>query len=199
VIVGSGWGWWLDDRSTVAEARVIGGEPLALVGSARDGLREWANAIDPQRPVLDLQDGQPVPTVGQLRRAFEASSPIVLGTRPERVIRSIGLTVQPYYLEAAPLSRRPTDAPMLLEAAISEYLARPVWLADLGERAGPLRAYRWRGLGEIRHAARHLAAVLAEGNLTRAAARLGITRQAMSRYLDRRTGGDHQPPRSPGR
>lgn len=203
MIRGGGWLWWLTDRSPVDEARVRSGEPVALIGDPGDALDDWARAVDPHRAVLDLTDKRRVPTVGHVRRTFDgATTPIVIGNRPERVLRSLGMWAQPYYVTAAPLASRPTDAMPLLEMALAELATtRPLRVADLGDDGDGLAAYPWRGLVEIRTTARYLAALIEEGNITRAAIRLGVTRQCLSRYLGRRMYGGpvHGTPRSAAR
>lgn len=202
MIRGGGWLWWLTDRSPVDEWRVRRGEPVALIGEPGDALDDWARAVDPHRPLLDLTDKRPVPSVGHVRRAFGGATPIVIGNRPERVLRCLGMEAQPYYVSAAPLASRPTDAMPLLEMVLAELATtQPLRMADLGDDAAGLAAYPWRGLGEIRTTARYLAALIEEGNITRAAIRLGVTRQCLSRYLGRRMygGPDHGTPRSAAR
>lgn len=187
-MIGRGWRWWLTKASPVDEARVTSGEPLALIGDRPDTIDVWAAAIDATRAVLDLRDGRPPATVGQVRRAFAEGEPIVLASRPERVIAALGLGRQAYYLGAVGLHRRPGDAMALLQAAIDERTSVPRPLASLGSRAVALQEHRWRGLGEIRVTARYVAALLdARGNLTGAARALGVSRQAITRALDRRT------------
>jgi hypothetical protein len=135
----------------VDERRVTSGEPIALIGATSDALRAWAQAVGPERRVLDLQGGGYRPTVGTVRKAFDGAAPIVLANRPEHVVRALGYAHQPYMVGAVPLAARPDDAPLLLQAAIDELTPVPLPFDALGQRAELLRAYHWpRGLGEIR-------------------------------------------------
>ncbi len=165
---------------------MLGGEPIALVGGAGDALRAWAQAIGPERRVLDLR-GRGLPSAHAVQRAFE-ESPIVLAGSAEHVVRALGFEHQVYMAGAVPLTARPSDAMALLQAAIDELTPNPMPLDALGERAELLRAHDWpRGLTEIRAAARVAAAlVMTGGNVTAAASRLGCTRQALQRWFVRR-------------
>jgi hypothetical protein len=173
----------------VDERRVTSGEPIALIGGTHDALRAWAQLIGPERRVLDLQGGAYRPSVSVVRKVFAgAHGVIVLAGRPEQVVRALGLEHQTYMVAAVSLRARPDDALVLLQAAIDELTPVPLPFDALGQRAEQLRAYDWpRGLAEIRATAWVATALLmTEGNLTAAASKIGVTRQALQRWFVRR-------------
>ena len=122
--------WYLGtDEVDRDAAMVTAGGPLALLGRADDDVVAFADRLAPERPVLDLLDGQR-PTAPELKRLFAAHpDTVILAPRIGEVVDRIGLIVQPWYVAVTPLSRRADQAIALLRAAI----------LDLGVTA-PLRA-----------------------------------------------------------
>lgn len=179
---------WYLGRDDVREdvARVNAAGPLALVGGPWDDLEGFADRIAPERPVLDIT--RRPPSAREVRRLF-GSHPetIVLARSGELVFRALGVIAQPWYMLVSPLTARPNDALRLLRDAILQ-LGVHRTLEALGPVAVTnLSAYDWpRGLHEIRDASRRFGAVLERGNLTAAARRLEVSRQAITKYINRR-------------
>jgi hypothetical protein len=180
--------WYLGRDDVDVDARSVRWrQPLALIGGDHDDVDGFADRIAAERPVLDLDER--TPTLQEVRRLFgEHPETIVLASRAERVIEALGLVVQPWYMAVSPLSARPHEALDLLREAIVQLGVR-VPLEALGEDGlAGLTAYDWpRGLREIREAARRFAAYLdSGGDLGVSARSLDVSRQALSKYLNRR-------------
>lgn len=179
--------WYLGKEDVDADARRVNeGRPLALVGSVHEDLDGFADRIAPERPVLDL--GDRTPTAPTVKRLFdEHPDAIVLAPRAEDVIGAIGLIVQPWYMAVSPLSSRSHEAMRLLREAIAQLGVRTP-LEVLGtEIVLGLAEYSWpKGLREIREAAHRFGAYLQAGNLSAGARAMSVSRQAFSKYLQRR-------------
>lgn len=180
--------WYLGrDAVDHDAARVTSGGPIALLGKADDDVAGFADRLAPERPVLDLTDGSR-PTVQELKRLFSAHpETFVLAPRIADVVDRIGLLAQPWYMAVAPLGKRPAETIALLRAAILD-LGVTVPLERLGQRRiAALAAYDWpHGLRELRAASWRIAAVLKAGNIRAASRELSVTRQSLSKYLNRR-------------
>ena len=180
--------WYLGtDEVDRDAAMVTAGGPLALLGRADDDVVAFADRLAPERPVLDLLDGQR-PTAPELKRLFAAHpDTVILAPRIGDVVDRIGLIVQPWYVAVTPLSRRADQAIALLRAAILD-LGVTAPLEGIGQGAvDGLAAYDWpHGLRELRAVAWRLAAVLQAGSVRAAANALSMTRQSLSMYLERR-------------
>ncbi len=180
--------WYLGRDDVEVDARSVRWrQPLALIGEVHDDVAGFADRIAAERPVLDLDER--TPTLQEVRRLFiEHPETIVLACRPERVIEALGLVVQPWYMAVSPLSARPQDALRLLREAIA-HLGVRVRLEALGDDAmSGLSEYGWpRGLRELREAAQRFGAYLdGGGNLSVGARSLEVSRQALSKYIQRR-------------
>ncbi len=180
--------WYLGRQDVEPDiVRVVMGGPLAIVGGKWDDAVGFAERLAPERAVLDLN--RRVPPAREVRELFAAQpDAIVIAELPEQVITSIGLIAQPWYMSIASLSSRPGEAVDLLREAIAQLgVEQPLELLG-ADVVGGLGAYPWpRGLNELREASRRIAAWIESGNLTAAAKRLQITRQAVTRYVARRT------------
>jgi hypothetical protein len=166
--------------------RVQAGGPLALVGGPWDDLEGFADRLAPERPVFDITDR--VPSAREVKARFaDAPDTIVLARTGESAFRSLGLLVQPWYMRVWSLSARPQAAIPLLREAIHQ-LGVEHNLDDFGaEAVAKLARYKWpRGLHEIRETSCRLAAVLERGNMSAAARRLRVSRQAVSKFVNRR-------------
>lgn len=76
-------------------AMVMGGGPVAILGSSDDDVVGFADRLAPERPVLDLTDGRR-PTVPELKRLFSAHpDAFVIARRIGDVVDRIGLLAQP--------------------------------------------------------------------------------------------------------
>ncbi len=181
--------WYLGRHDVDVDARSVRWrQPLALIGGDHEDVDGFADRIAAERPVLDL--GERTPSLQEVRRLFgEHPETIVLARRPERVIEALGLVVQPWYMAVSPLSARPHDAIRLLREAII-HLGVHTPLEALGEDAmAGLEEYAWpRGLRELREASRRFGAYLDGGNLGAGARSLDVSRQALSKYINRRVG-----------
>lgn len=179
--------WYLGRDDVHDDAmRVVMGDPLAIIGGRWDDALGFAQRLAPKRALLNLD--QRIPTARELRDLYAAQpDAVVVADRPERVVSALGLVAQPWYMHVSPLTARPHEAVRLLRDAIHQLgVTRPLEALGSDVIAG-LVAYQWpRGLHELRNAATRLAAVLVEGNITAAARRLAVTRQAVSKYLGRR-------------
>jgi hypothetical protein len=181
---------WYLGRDDVDEdsARLEAGGPLALVGGPFDDLVRFADRLAPDRPVVDLYER--TPSANELRALYAAHpETILLAQRHERVAIALGVIVQPWVMLVSPLTARPQQALPLLREAIAQ-LGVTAPLEELGDDfVERLDAYAWPyGLREIREMSWRLGAVLESGNLSAAARRHGLTRQAFSRYLHKRFG-----------
>lgn len=180
--------WYLGRQDVEPDiVRVVMGGPLAIVGGRWDDAAGFAARLAPERATLDLS--RRVPPAREVRELFSAQpDAIVLAERAEQVIESIGLIAQPWYLPIASLTSRPDQAINLLREAIAQLGVSPPLDVLGADVVAGLVAYPWpRGLHELREASRRIAAWIESGNLTAAAKRLHITRQAVTRYVARRT------------
>ncbi len=181
--------WYTGREDIDADAtRVLTGHPLALLGGTWDDLPGFASRLAPERAVVDLRSRRPsAREVHELRHTCPDA--VFLSNRAERVVASLGFTLQPWYIAVAPLSSRPGDAMPLLRDAIADLGVTMPLDRDASSLFEGLATYRWpRGLHELRDVARRVAALLDGGTLSDAARRLSVTRQALSKYFDRRTG-----------
>jgi hypothetical protein len=181
---------WYLGRDDVREdaARVNAGGPLALVGGPWDDLEGFADRLSPERPVLDIT--QRAPSAREVRRLY-GSHPetIVLARSGERVFSALGVIAQPWYMLVSPLAARPSEALRLLREAIAQLgVHRPLDALGL-EAITNLSLYSWpRGLYELRGASRRFGALLSYGNASAAARSLAVSRQAVAKFVQRRTG-----------
>lgn len=180
--------WYLGADDVARDAAMVtAGGPLALLGRADDDVAGFAERLAPERPMLDLLDGQR-PSAPELKRLFAAQpDTVILAPRIVEVVDRIGLIVQPWYVAVTPLGRRADQAIELLRAAIVE-LGVTAPLEGVGQGAiEGLAGYDWpHGLRELRAVAWRLAAVLQAGSVRAAASALSMTRQSLSMYLERR-------------
>lgn len=188
--------WWLGAGPSELQlrdlaARVRDGSPIALVGGQWDDIDTWAHRIDPYRAIVDLRPPRHgwrhPPSASHLRLALARDvAPFILAARADHVAESLGEIAAPYYLVATPLAARRRDAVLpLMRDVVGETTGER--LDAIGVRAvAQLGAYRWRGLGELRKVATVIATLLDAGNVTAAAARLNVSRQAVAKLLLRR-------------
>ncbi len=185
--IGRSLRWYLGrDDVEQDEVRVRGGSALAIVGGHWDDLAEFADRIAPERPVVDLVDR--TPSARELRELFSAHpDTIVLAPRAERVMGALGVIAQPWYMLVSPLTARPGEAMSLLREAVAQLGVRKEIDALGADVVAGLEEYEWpRGLYEVREASRRIGAVLETGNISAAARLLDVSRQAVSKYLNRR-------------
>ena len=179
---------WYLGRPTVATDldRIRSGGPLALVGGSWDDLQGFADRLAPARPVLDIT--RRTPSAREVTQLFgDHPETIVLARSGEQVFRALGVLAQPWYVLVSPLTARPKEAVPLLREAVAELGARRS-LDQLGAHAvANLGRYEWRGLREIRDAARRFAALLDAGKFSTASQGLGVSRQALAKYVKQRT------------
>ncbi|HVV82900.1 MAG TPA: hypothetical protein VHE35_07455 [Kofleriaceae bacterium] len=179
--------WYLGHPAMATDLdRVRSGGPLALVGGPWDDLQGFAERLAPERAVLDLT--LRIPSAREVTELFgEHPETIILARSGEQVFRALGVLVQPWYMLVSPLTARPNEAVPLLREAVAE-LGVGCSLDQLGARAvANLGRYQWRGLREIRDAARRFAALLDAGSVSSASRGLGVTRQALAKYVKQRT------------
>ncbi|HVV85646.1 MAG TPA: hypothetical protein VHE35_21445, partial [Kofleriaceae bacterium] len=157
-----------------------------FLATTDNDLHGFAERLAPERPVLDL--ALRTPSVREVTRVFEEHpETIVLARNGEQVFRALGVLAQPWYMLVSPLTARPDEAVPLLRDAIAE-LGVQRSLDHLGVHAvAKLGRYEWRGLRELRDAARRFAALLDAGSVSTASRGLGVSRQALAKYVKQRT------------
>lgn len=164
-----------DPRRGDQPASVRAPASRGTLAGAREAAEDGTLCLSLRRPPPDLTASAP------LLYAAEDTMLIVCAAEPVSA-----LALRPAPLVVPPLASRAQDLPRIID----EYAAEAV--ADLGSGSFTASDCEWvlqnaaTSLDEIDKATRRLVAVRGSANTTAAAARLGMTLVALSRWLDRR-------------
>jgi transcriptional regulator with AAA-type ATPase domain len=144
--------------------------------------------IDGASVFLDLAELKRERTITVSRAFVERLSGTVpiIASSTRTFLNTFQGTIFPHLIVIPPLSSRRGEIAQLLSAAMDEH-GFPVSLRSIGfANLVALRDHPWkRNLVELRECAHRLGALLHSGNQTKAAQILGISRQALSKYLAR--------------
>lgn len=165
-----------DTRRGDQPASVRAPASRGTLAGAREAAEDGTLCLSLRRPPPDLAESAP------LLYAAEDTMLILCAAEPPMS----ALALRPAPVVVPPLASRAQDLPRIID----EYAAEAV--ADLGSGRFTASDFEWvlqnaaTSLDEIDKATRRLVAVRGSANTTAAAARLGMTLVALSRWLDRR-------------
>jgi transcriptional regulator with AAA-type ATPase domain len=197
------------DAKLSTTARLVALSPVVAIVGPDGNDQEWLArqihaATSPEMPFHVAREARrPVPSgttvyvdtsrVPRVSRTFAASlsdcRAIVAARSMRDSARAWDDMHPPLTVRLTALRGRRNEVPRLLDRLLAEHGHR---LAEIPPAdVETLMRYTWPGnLGELRQVARRMCALLDGGNLTRAAARLEISRAALAKFLNRRRIGE---------